>query len=79
MTRQYRCVTVVRYNSTWNSEPTSYERTYEQLYACENASVAAKQFINFLRNHCGLREAGINNVDVYVVKTNEKVDKGLLK
>jgi len=75
MTCLYRCVIVVRHDDSghcWNQR-------IEQVYDCENACIAAKHFIGLLKNNYGIREAETKNIEVVVVSTGEKVDKGLLE
>lgn len=72
LTRQYRAVIVVTYNESWNNEPYKYQRTTEQYYTCSDAREAAKQFLHYLQNHCGIK-ATDKHIDIYVVATGEKV------
>lgn len=79
MKREYRCHTKIVYTDSWNNKPYSWARDIIQVFVAEDARQAAKQFIDILVNRMGLTNSNINNIDVYVVKTNEKIDKGLLQ
>lgn len=75
MTRLYRCFMFVRYNDSGHH----WDQRIEQVYDCENARIAARRFIELLKNNYGIREAETKNIEVVVVSTGEKVDKGLLE
>lgn len=63
--RQYRATTLVVYSKI-------DEQIIEKYYTCSDAREVAKEFLDYLRNHRGIK-ATDKNIDIYVVATGERV------